>query len=139
MQIPDAFYRVSAKALVFDEEGKVLLLKEPGKGWELPGGGIEHGKHPHETIERELMEEAGFVADSIADTPLLIWTQEIETKRLGQVWVMLLGYRVTLKEMNFVPSDEAEDYGFFSSDEMESDIELIANIAKLPQLLRAIK
>ncbi len=85
MSIPDKFYRVSAKALIFNEEDKLLLLKETGgKGWELPGGGIEYGEDPISTIHRELEEETGFVVGTIAPYPSLIWTQETTTRR----WVL---------------------------------------------------
>ncbi len=54
---------------------------------------------------------------------------------MGTIWIMLLGYKVTLKEMNFKPSDEAEEFAFFSSTEMEN-IPLHQNIQKLPELLK---
>ncbi len=37
-QIPNCFYRVSAKALILDKEKRVLLEKEDNGSWELLGG-----------------------------------------------------------------------------------------------------
>jgi 8-oxo-dGTP diphosphatase len=31
-----------------------------GGKWMLPGGGVEHGEHPEETVVRELREETGY-------------------------------------------------------------------------------
>ena len=54
---------VAACALV-DTDGRVLLAERPaGKSmaglWEFPGGKIEAGERPEETLIRELKEELG--------------------------------------------------------------------------------
>ena len=56
---------VAACALV-DADGRVLLTERPaGKPmaglWEFPGGKIEPGERPEETLIRELKEELGIV------------------------------------------------------------------------------
>jgi 8-oxo-dGTP diphosphatase len=56
---------VAACALV-DADGRVLLTERPaGKAmaglWEFPGGKIEAGERPEETLIRELNEELGIV------------------------------------------------------------------------------
>lgn len=59
-------YSVGVGALVVREDGKILLVRraqEPGKGnWTNPGGYIEQHELIHETIVREVWEEAGVVA-----------------------------------------------------------------------------
>lgn len=65
-QIKNAYYRVSVKAKI-KQNGKILLVKEDGKKWDLPGGGIEHNESIIEALKRELLEEIGlgdFVVDS---------------------------------------------------------------------------
>jgi 8-oxo-dGTP diphosphatase len=54
---------VAACALI-DPDGRVLIAQRPpGKSmaglWEFPGGKIEAGERPEETVIRELMEELG--------------------------------------------------------------------------------
>ncbi len=61
--------RLSAKAFVVDETGRLLLLDcadpdRPGvRWWELPGGGVEPGEGVREAAVRELAEEIGLVVD----------------------------------------------------------------------------
>ena len=65
---------VAACALV-DADGRVLLAQRPqGKPmaglWEFPGGKIEHGERPEETLIRELKEELGIVVREECLAPL---------------------------------------------------------------------
>ena len=50
---------VSVAAMVYNEEGKVLLVNSPWRGWEYPGGLIEPGETFQEALRREVREEAG--------------------------------------------------------------------------------
>ena len=50
---------VSVAALVTNEEGKILLVKSPWRGWEYPGGLIEPGETFQQALHREIREEAG--------------------------------------------------------------------------------
>lgn len=53
----------TASALVLDRDGRFLLARragDPGKGlWDIPGGFMDEGEGPLETLRRELHEEAG--------------------------------------------------------------------------------
>ncbi len=50
---------ISVKGIVFDE-GRVWLRKNERNEWELPGGKLDEGEQPMETVVRELKEELGF-------------------------------------------------------------------------------
>jgi 8-oxo-dGTP pyrophosphatase MutT (NUDIX family) len=45
-------------------EGQILLARSPGPDgtpeWVLPGGGMEHGEDPYDTVRREVTEETGY-------------------------------------------------------------------------------
>jgi 8-oxo-dGTP diphosphatase len=65
---------VAACALV-DTDGRVLLAERPaGRSmaglWEFPGGKVEAGERPEETLIRELMEELGIVVREACLAPL---------------------------------------------------------------------
>lgn len=55
------FYRFSVHAVIINNEGNVLLLKQTygDKRWGLPGGGVEPGETIHLAIKRECYEEIG--------------------------------------------------------------------------------
>ena len=52
-------HKVSVAALVTNEEGKILLVNSPWRGWEYPGGLIEPGETFEEALHREVREESG--------------------------------------------------------------------------------
>jgi 8-oxo-dGTP diphosphatase len=65
---------VAACALV-DTDGRVLLAQRPaGKPmaglWEFPGGKVEAGERPEQTLIRELKEELGILVNEACLAPL---------------------------------------------------------------------
>ena len=46
--------------LVRDSEDRLLLIKHPHRGWELPQGHVEHGESLPEAACREVFEESGY-------------------------------------------------------------------------------
>ena len=53
--------KVDVRGVVFDAEGRMLLVRERSDGkWTLPGGWADVGVSPSENVEREIFEEAGF-------------------------------------------------------------------------------
>ena len=73
---------VAACALV-DADGRVLLTERPaGKSmaglWEFPGGKIETGERPEETLIRELKEELGIVVREPCLAPLTFASHSYE-------------------------------------------------------------
>ncbi|MER6159102.1 NUDIX hydrolase [Streptomyces sp. NPDC001868] len=58
--------RVAAYAVCV-REGHLLLARwvspEGDRKWTLPGGGMEHGEDPYDTVVREAAEETGYTVD----------------------------------------------------------------------------
>jgi len=77
---------VAACALL-DQDGRILLAQRPeGKSlaglWEFPGGKVEHGETPEETLVRELDEELGIKTKVACLAPLPFASHTYETFHL---------------------------------------------------------
>jgi len=59
-------HHVGAVGVVFNDEGEVLLVEHvfrPNYNWGLPGGWVERGENPADTVRREFEEELGTKLD----------------------------------------------------------------------------
>ena len=94
--------RVGCYGLIINGD-KIALIKKARGGYkgllDLPGGGIEYGETPEETLVRELMEEAGV---KVVDYKLLTvtstrikWHDENFNEDLHQIGIL---YKVELKD-----------------------------------------
>jgi 8-oxo-dGTP diphosphatase len=77
---------VAAVALI-DADGRVLIAQRPeGKQlaglWEFPGGKVEAGERPEETLIRELHEELGIAVQEPCLAPLTFASHAYETFHL---------------------------------------------------------
>jgi 8-oxo-dGTP diphosphatase len=83
---PRSILLVAACALI-DTDGRILLAQRPeGKSlaglWEFPGGKVEPGETPEETLVRELSEELGIVTRVACLAPLTFASHTYETFHL---------------------------------------------------------
>jgi 8-oxo-dGTP pyrophosphatase MutT (NUDIX family) len=98
------------RALVFDREGRVFLVKHSYvAGWHLPGGGVEVGETALDAIRRELAEEGNIVFDG---EPVLhgIFFNGHVSRRDHVVVYVVRNFHQTSKP---VPNREIVDCGFF--------------------------
>lgn len=73
--------RITARVLLFDPDGRVLLMKARAPGvpdapsvWFSVGGGVEPGETILEAAAREVVEETGF---SDAELGAVVWYREV--------------------------------------------------------------
>jgi 8-oxo-dGTP pyrophosphatase MutT (NUDIX family) len=54
-------FRAAVAALIFDEQGRILLFKHTYRKfeWGIPAGGLEYGEQPENAVVREFFEETG--------------------------------------------------------------------------------
>ncbi len=110
-------FTVGAVGVVFNETGRILLLKHvyrPEYLWGLPGGWTSPRENPRRTVERELMEETGLRVRTLA--PLWIeqgtWADHLDMAFLCR----LIGGDVRL-------SGEILDYRWVLPEEMPELLE----------------
>lgn len=57
-ELKDAVKPITVRGMATDDAGRVLVVRV-GQKWMLPGGVVDDGEGPLETLERELLEEVG--------------------------------------------------------------------------------
>lgn len=117
--IPDWFYRVSAKALILNDEKKFLLVREE-KWWELSWWWLEYWENPQECIKRELMEEMWINVKYVKDTPsYFITVQKPNWIRISNI---IYETEIDINDIqNFKPSNECLEARFFNREEAENE------------------
>jgi mutator protein MutT len=109
-------FAVTAGAVITDGRGRVLLLKHrfrPGTGWGMPGGFMEAGEQPEETLQRELREEVGLEVEQLT----LLTTRSFKKPR--QVEIVFCCQAVgNPDELNF----EIQKAAWFSLDELPEQL-----------------
>lgn len=120
-------FHLGVKAIIRNEEGKILLLKvnpkelrgnQFGVYWDIPGGRIHKGESPEETLKRELKEETGI--DSITSfAPFLMVLSSMRVP-VGDatVGLILAVYLCEIgKEIKVILSHEHTEANWFSTKE----------------------
>jgi len=109
--------KVTVKALI-ERSGKILLVKDSKGFWELPGGRIEHGEEPSQTLVRELNEELGWTKISIENI-IDVWSFSSITKNIHNHFIVLV-YSCTSKEKNIIKNYEYVEYEWISIEEIKN-------------------
>lgn len=121
-------YRISVKAIIKDNTGRILLLKERDGKWDLPGGGLEHGENPKDALKREIIEETRMTVDWTSEQPVSFWSIRKEVGSHTIKWFAFLVYEANVSGVFSIdPSnDEAQDAKYFSINEAK-DLDLHEN------------
>lgn len=105
---PSTFYRVSLKAVIRNENGEVLAVKEGSDNWSLPGGGIDHGESDIEALQRELREEVAYEGNFSLS---LIGVQTFYVEEHG-TWMMWVVYNIKTETNDFGVGPDASEIAF---------------------------
>lgn len=111
---------VSVKGILF-EGNSIWLRKNERNEWELPGGKMDDGEQPEETVIRELREELGFGAE--VEKLIYAWIYRIESSdESNGVLVLIYLCKLIKKVGKFETEGEAGKAEFrkFSRTEVEN-------------------
>ena len=115
--------RIAAYGVARDVEGRLLLARASpaltlrGR-WFLPGGGVQHGESPPDSLRREMEEESGL---TVSLGPLLEVLSDVRTIPDGtSLHTVRLIYRVESWEGNLRPEAEGttDAVGWFTLEEI---------------------
>lgn len=111
--LPSPFYRVTAKALIFDEQNRLLVYKNKEGHYEIPGGGWEYGETFEDCLRRELMEELG-VQPAHISRPVCFWARPHKDHGF---MMLRIGAYAELASTDFTENSEHEAVQFVTQDE----------------------
>lgn len=105
----DKNHFVSVAGLVTNHKNEVLLVKNPRRGWEFPGGMVEPGETLQEALIREIFEESGI---HVAITGFIGVYKNIESD--------IVNLDFCCKYESGIPttSDESLEVGWFQMDKV---------------------
>ena len=103
-------FRAAVAALIFDEQGRILLFKHTYRKfeWGIPAGGLEYREQPADAILREFYEETGM---QIEIERLLTVISAREDHHLSMVYLCKIvsgefKESLEISEMKYFPVDE---------------------------------
>jgi len=97
---------ISVKGIVF-ENRSVWLRKNERNEWELPGGKLDKGEQPEETVVRELKEELGFQTKVSDIIQAYLYTIKVSKDESAGVLVISYLCKLLKKIGNFETQGEA--------------------------------
>ncbi len=104
-------FRAAVAALIFDEQGQILLFKHTYRKfeWGVPAGGLEHCEQPIDAVQREFLEETGM---KLQVERLLTAVSAREDHHISMV------YLCKIASGEFKESHEISEIKYFPVDEM---------------------
>jgi len=110
-----SFALIGQKALIFNKQGKILLLrrsaKTPASGrLDFVGGGLDRGEDPLAGIRREIKEETGL---RISKVQPIVATSHFE----GDDFIILIFYKVNVAASRVKLSWEHDEFRWVSRKE----------------------
>ena len=112
----DCLYRVSIKALIYNDAGQILVVKEDGRPlWDLPGGGMDYGETFESALKRELYEEVGYKGNlryQLFDASDEMYIERIDANQI------CFYCRVWPENFDFIPGEEGDEVMFINPEEL---------------------
>jgi 8-oxo-dGTP diphosphatase len=133
LEIPSPYYRVSLKALIFDDQQRILVVQDQDDTWEVPGGGWEHGEDMQQCLNRELMEELCVGVEQVDLATTYIYSSKGRTGH----WRLKLAIPTTINSYKFKPSANVKAWRFVTAEQL-ADLEMIDSEAGIKNYIAKI-
>jgi ADP-ribose pyrophosphatase YjhB (NUDIX family) len=127
--IENAWYRVSVKAIIYNDKWEFLLCKENNWAWDLPWGWLDHNESVDLCLKRELFEEMWLKITNIDKNPLYFITAH-KPKSKTRPWIANICYKTEVENLNFIKSDECIEIWFFNV-ETAKKLNSLVNVKEL--------
>lgn len=109
--------RITVKGIIY-KDGSIFMLKDTDGNWELPGGRIDFGEHPKETMQREFIEELGVDNVKVGDI-VNVW--DFTTKSDGDNYhFILVVFECEANLTDIKISDEHVEHKWIKLDEIHN-------------------
>jgi len=109
--------RITVKAIIYKNNSFLLVQDHKGR-WEMPGGKIDFGEDPKDTLRRELNEELGLLHIEIKDV-VNVWTFSVSIEE-GDYQFVVVVFEVTSEDINIKKSDEHKECKWVPINEIDS-------------------
>jgi len=118
---PEAFYRVSVRGVMMDNNKFLLGRHGDDNTWETFGGGLDFGEDLHQALEREILEETGCKVIYISKQPILALPHIVHNKR-GMDWFynFPIYYEVKFDISNFDFLLQYSEIKWFAIEELQN-------------------
>jgi 8-oxo-dGTP diphosphatase len=128
----------TAGAVCVDDAGRILLARRAAEvyqgAWDLPGGFVDDGEHPLDTIRRELREETGLEVEPLEF--LGIWMDRYSEDESGPSTLNLY-WRARVVSGEPEAADDVSELRWFAPHELPSADELaFRNVAEVLDAFR---
>jgi 8-oxo-dGTP pyrophosphatase MutT (NUDIX family) len=117
-------FRAAVAAIVFDEQGRILLFKHTYRKfeWGIPAGGLEYNEQPENAIVREFLEETGM---QIKVEKLLLAESSKEDRNISLI------YLCKIVNGTFKESNEISEMKYFDVDDLPQMLFMEKNLIHL--------
>jgi 8-oxo-dGTP pyrophosphatase MutT (NUDIX family) len=117
--IVSPYYRVATRAIILDDQQRLLVMRNHDGEYELPGGGWEYGESFADCLAREIEEELGV---ELAGAESRVLCTYRGPGRLSGM-ALRIAVRARLKSYDFEPVDMAEAFWVTRDEFMALDLE----------------